>query len=113
MLNNINAIVQALVWTTLAGLMYATWLHSRATARGESFDLSHHWQPVLHQLQAMWALLALGLIISILVFSIPTLFDNARSAPSTCAPSTSSAPALTVDDSPTLLACAPRDSTSP
>ncbi len=113
MLGEINVVVQALVWTTLAGMMYAVWLHARAAANGEPFDLSHHWQPILRLLQALWVFLAIGLIISILLTSLPDLYQAAASAPATCAPSnTVVLTGASVENAP-LLACAPNDSNNP
>ncbi len=112
MLTEINVVVQALVWTTLAGMMYAVWLHIRADANGEPFDLSHHWQPVLRLLQALWVFLAIGLIISIFIAAIPGLFETAASASPTCAPSAAVLTVASVDNS-TLLACGPHDNSTP
>ncbi len=70
MLDTTNEIVQALVWTTLAGLLYAVWLRSETTSRYK-LDLSFYWQQVVEILSWLWVLLAIGLVISLLIFAWP------------------------------------------
>ncbi len=70
MLDTTNTIVQALVWTTLAGLLYAVWLRTETTSKYK-IDLSFYWQQVVEVLSWMWVLLAIGLVISMLIFAWP------------------------------------------
>ncbi len=70
MLDTTNTIVQALVWTTLAGLLFAVWLRTETTSKYK-IDLSFYWQQVVEVLSWMWVLLAIGLVISMLVFAWP------------------------------------------
>ncbi len=70
MLDTTNIIVQALVWTTIAGMLYAVWLKTETTARYK-IDLSFYWQQVIEILSWMWVLLAIALVISMLIFAWP------------------------------------------
>ncbi len=105
MLTEMNAAVQALVWTTLAGLLYAVWLHSLDTGQGPASSLSHQWRYVVRLLQTMWTLFAISVILILLLFTFPRLFDFARSAPPTCIQSAPSTLTLADGDSSTTLAC--------
>ncbi len=72
MLTQLNAIIQALVWTTLAGLMYAVWLNQRESNGRISFDLPLQVRSVTNLLHTMWVLLALGLMITLLILNMVT-----------------------------------------
>ncbi len=88
MLDTTNTIVQALVWTTLAGLLYAVWLRTETTSKYK-IDLSFYWQQVVEVLSWMWVLLAIGLVISLLVFAWPRPTSAAAPSSTTqCATST-------------------------
>jgi hypothetical protein len=78
MITELNIVVQSLVWTTLAGLMYAVWLHSRESNGRYSFGLSIPVKNVTNLLQTLWMLLAIGLVITLILFSLPS---RAQSAP--------------------------------
>ncbi len=90
MLDVTNTIVQALVWTTLAGLLYAVWLRSETTAKYK-IDLSFYWQQVVEVLQWLWVLLAIGLVISMVIFAWPRPTSAATPPPAqACIPSPAS-----------------------
>lgn len=90
MLDLTNTIVQALVWTTLAGLLYAVWLRTETTAKYK-IDLSFYWQQVVEVLQWLWVLLAIGLVISMVIFAWPRTTSAASQPPAqTCIPSPAS-----------------------
>ncbi len=59
-----NALVQALVWTTLLAIAFIAWLYHREATSGFSFGLMYHLQQVLTPLQAIWIGLALALFLT-------------------------------------------------
>ncbi len=86
MLDTTNTIVQALVWTTAAGLLYAIWLRTETTSKYK-IDLSIYWQQVVEVLSWMWVLLAIGLVISMLICAGPGRTASASQPATTeCAP---------------------------
>lgn len=93
MLEITNTIVQALVWTTAAGLLYAIWLRSQTTSRYK-VDISFYWQQVVQVLQWLWVIMAIGLLISMLVFAWPkpTSAAAARPISTDCAASIAGSP---------------------
>ncbi len=84
-----NTVVQALVWTTLAGLMYAVWLHSREANGKYNLGLSIQVKSVTNLLQTLWMLLAISLIISLLLFSFQSRVQSANAADTNCVPAAS------------------------
>ena len=72
MLTQLNAVIQALVWTTLAGMMYAIWLNKRESSGRINFGLPVQVTSVTSLLQTMWMLMALALTISLLILTIAT-----------------------------------------
>ncbi len=89
MFTEFNTVVQALVWTTLAGLMYAVWLHSRESNGRYNFGLSIQVKSIANLLQTMWMLLALSLIISLLLFSFQSRVQSASASDTGCVPTAS------------------------
>ncbi len=82
MLSAMNTVVQALVWTTLAGLLYAVWLTGRTA--GSPYSFSQYWDQTVNLLRSLWMILAIGLIISLLVFALPKASQAAVNTPSPC-----------------------------
>jgi len=83
MLSAMNTVVQALVWTTLAGLLYAVWLNGRTGTSPYSF--SQYWGQTVHLLRMLWLILAVGLILSLIIFGLPKGSEAAAvSTPSPC-----------------------------
>ncbi len=95
-----NTVIQALIWTTMAGLLYAVWLRSQTASSRYKFVLSFYWQQVVQVLQWMWMLLAIGLIISLLVFAWPKSSQAAASPAPNCIAATSA-----TADTPSDLVC--------
>ncbi len=105
MFTEFNIVVQALVWTTLAGLMYAVWLHSRQSMGKYNLGLSIQVKSVTNLLQTLWMLLALSLIISLLVFSFQSRVQSARAADTSCVPAVSAGPYTANGDQPLNPVC--------
>lgn len=59
-----NALVQALVWTTLLAMAYIAWLYHREATSGTPFGLLYKLQEVLTPLQAIWIGMALALFLT-------------------------------------------------
>ncbi len=95
MISAMNMVVQALVWTTCAGLLYAVWLNSRAGSSAYRFNLTFYWDQTVNLLRTMWVLLAISLIISLLVFAWPKSGQAAPNAGNPCVSTTY--PAQTID----------------
>ncbi len=67
-----NAITQALVWTTVAGLMYAVWLNKRESNGSINFGLPFQVRGVTNLLHTMWVVFALGMIVSLIILTLAT-----------------------------------------
>ncbi len=59
-----NALVQALVWTTLLAAALIAWLYHREATSGVPFGLIYQLQQVLTPLQAIWIGMALALFLT-------------------------------------------------
>jgi hypothetical protein len=101
-----NALVQALVWTLLAALLYVAWLHSRAASSGQGgFGLSYHLWQVLGPLQSIWLALTVGLVVAIVVLVWPTVTASARQSDTACPPALISNAPLGWDSQSILSVC--------
>ncbi len=94
MLAEMNVVVQALVWITLAGLLYMVWLYSQTTSGIDRLILSSYTQRVMQLLRTLWVLMAIGLIISLIVFAYPRS-SQARLPVPNCATGASTSYTLT------------------
>ncbi len=79
-----NALVQALVWTTLLAMAFIAWLYHREATSGFSFGLLYHLQQVLTPLQAIWIGMALALFLTTFFLVYPRPSASAAAA-SDCA----------------------------
>ncbi len=71
MLTTINTMVQALVWTSMAGLFFLVWLNRNVGTGRMDFSLSSYSQRIIYLLQHMWMILAIALIVTLLLFAYP------------------------------------------
>ncbi len=76
--------VQALMWITAAALLFAVWLHTRATSSGTDFGLAYNWQYVTESLRIVWLVLGISLLVTVVWFALPNL-ATAEQAP-ICSP---------------------------
>ncbi len=107
MFTQFNIVIQALVWTTLAGLMYAVWLHMREPMGKYNLGLSFEVRNVTHLLQTLWMLLAISLIISLIVLTLPARVQSARTVDTPCSPTSAVIPDSTNADQSLNPACNP------
>lgn len=84
-----NAFVQTLVWTTMAGFLYILWLDKQVTSPIHAFERSRHLRRVLNSLQTLWVIVSLSVIFSVLLVSLPPLAQAARPVAPLCSPATS------------------------
>ncbi len=113
MFTETNTIVQALVWTTLAGLLYAVWLHNRSSAEGLDFGLSQQVKSVTNLLRTFWMLLAISVLVSLILFSLPNLLQNVSAAEANCTSGASSGPYPIGTTYYGVHLCVPSDQTTP
>jgi len=85
-----NALVQSLVWATLAGFLYVLWINKHETSPMRVFEQTRHLRRVTTTLQTLWIVIGLGLILSVFLLSLPPLARAAGTATPPCATSTSS-----------------------
>lgn len=84
-----NALVQTLVWTTIAGFLYILWLNKQTTSPIHAFERARHLRRVLSSLQTLWIVVGLSSMASLLLVSLPTLDQAAGAVTLQCPPTTS------------------------
>lgn len=84
-----NALVQTLVWTTLAGFLYILWLNKQTTSPIHAFEQARHLRRVLSSLQTLWIVVGLSSMASVLLVSLPALPQAASAVTLRCPPTTS------------------------
>ncbi len=84
MITGMNVIVQALVWTTLVGLMYAAWLSTGESKGKFNWGLSMQVRHVTNILHTMWVVAAFALTISVCVWFLLSQPQSARAADYNC-----------------------------